>query len=139
MERQVFPSRFAVVAAMRSLILERPTLTVGLTAAIGPVRVFGCTDSAFHCRVNESRDEGGRGHSVRTGERSETCGIRDGTTRGERVGLGIDLIHLLAITRRTRIAKVGGLLCDGLFVRGGRSADAMSSSGGALDCERRMH
>ena len=102
MGREVLPSGFAIVAALRAFVLKLAAAEVDLSALAGPGGVFGCGHDVGYGRMDEPCHKGGRRQSVRTGKCPETRGVIERTTRGQRVCLGIDLIHGRPVTRDAR-------------------------------------
>ena len=111
---EVFPSGFAVVAAARALVLERAPTEIGLPTLVGPRLVGGCGLNVGYGRMNELCDERGRRCAAKTGEGPESCGVGERTTRGERVCLGIVLVHGRTVTRSTRSPHGRWTVRDGL-------------------------
>ena len=124
---EVFPSGLAVVATMRTLVLERAPSEIGLSPLLGPGLVGGRGRNAGHGRVNELRDERGRRGAARAGEGPEPHGVGERTPRGEHVCLGIVLVHGRTVTRSALSPRGRLTVRDGLPLFGMAPAKAPAS------------
>lgn len=118
----MFPSWFAIVSTPCAFILHLSTMEIALAALVRPDGVFRRRRDLGHDAVDELCDECGCRHAPRPGKRPESRGIVNRTTRGERVCLGIELIHVWSITRSPHSPDRWRALRIGLLFREFRSA-----------------